>query len=163
MSGSGGCCWRPRHGCWATAVCGPWPRWPGSVRPPSARVSSSWKKRRSRSPGDGSGAGAGAASAQLPWMRFWCLPCWRWWSRTSAATPNRRCGGPPSHWGTWRASWPGGGIRCRRPWPAACCARTASACRATPRRWRETSTRTGTRSSGTSTSRPRTIGQPASR
>jgi hypothetical protein len=39
----------------------------------------------------------------------------------------------------------------------------ASACRATPRRWRGTSTRIGMRSSGTSTSRPRTTRQPASR
>ena len=54
------------------------------------------------------------------------------------------------------------GIRCRRRRSAACCARMASACRATPRRWRETSIRTGMRSSGTSISRPRTIRRPAS-
>lgn len=73
----------------------------------------------------------------------WCLPCWRWWSRTSAATRNRRCGGRPSRCGTWPASWPGRGTRCQRLRSAACCGTMASACRATPRRWRGTSIRTG--------------------
>ena len=36
-----------------------------------------------------------------------------------AATRNRRCGGRPSRCGSWPASWPGRGIRCRRPRPAA--------------------------------------------
>ena len=50
------------------------------------------------------------------------------------------------------------------PTPSAtCCARRASACRATPRRSRAPSTRTATRSSATSTSRPRPTRRPGSR
>src|SRR5215217_8993008 len=56
-----------------------------------------------------------------------------WWSRTSGATLCRRCGGRPNRCGTSPQSWPGRGMRCRRPRSAGCCASRALACRAPPR------------------------------
>ena len=98
---------------------------------------------RARRPGGGR-SGHGTRT------RGWCRRCWRWWIRRSGATRNRRCGGRSSPPGRWLRSWPGRAIRPARTRLGTCCARKGSACRAPPRRSRESSTRTGTPSSGTS-------------
>ena len=90
-------------------------------------------------------------------------PCSGWSNRMSAAIRCPRCGGRPSRCGTWPTSWPGRAIRCpRRRW-GGCCATTGSACKERPRRWRARSTRIGTPSSPTSTSRSRPTRLPVSR
>jgi hypothetical protein len=55
------------------------------------------------------------------------------------------------------------GWRSRRIWLPVCCGRRVSACRPTPRPWRVSSTRTGTRGFVISMSRSRTISPPGTR
>src|SRR5216684_555262 len=48
---------------------------------------------RARRAGGGGGSGIR--------IRGWCRRCWRWWSRRSGATRDRRCGGPRNPPATW--------------------------------------------------------------
>src|SRR5213596_1564917 len=45
-----------------------------------------------------------AASGPLSPIQGWSRRCWRWWSRTSGVTRNRRCGGRSSRPGRWPGS-----------------------------------------------------------
>ena len=93
-----------RLGCSATAGCGRWRGRPGSARPRSARVSSSWRPARIRCRTAGSAGPAGDGEPPRSWMRVWCPRCWRWSNRTNVATRYPRCGGPPSRCATWPRS-----------------------------------------------------------
>ena len=100
---------------------------------------------RRRSRWAGSGGRAGAASGPLTWTRGCSRRCWPWSSPTSGETRCPRCGGRPSRPAAWPSSWPARVTRSRPTRWAACCGPRASACRATPRSSRASSTRTGTR------------------
>src|SRR5215218_7516265 len=119
-SGSGACCWQPRPGCWAMGACVPSPRWPRSARPLSARACWSWTRARGHCRSAAPGGRVVGANGPRTTTQDWCLACWGWWSRTSGATQCRRCGGRPDRCGTWPQSWPGRGMRCRRPRSAGC-------------------------------------------
>ena len=114
--------------------------------------------------GPGAAAGRRAASGPLTWIRG-CVP-----ALLALVEPDER-GDPmsPLRWTTKSTrnlaaelTRQGHQVSAPTPW-ATCCGPRGSACRATPRRSRASSTRTGTPSSATSTSRSRPTRAPRTR